>query len=112
MICLNVEEDVFIAVDLRDILSNFVKQKKKILIDPRKEIYTKSLKMMISPSPYSLVDEIFLLKTSSAEVFDWKGFLSISGSTWNVTDRATWETLKEQKVKFVARKSNRKLYSY
>ena len=71
------EEDVFIAVDSRDILSKFVKQKKKILIDPRKEIYTKSLKMMISPSPYSLVDEIFLLKTSSSEVFDWKGFLSI-----------------------------------
>ena len=53
------EEDVVIAVDSRDILSKFVKQKKKILIDPRKEIYTKSLKMMILPSPYSLVAEIF-----------------------------------------------------
>ena len=52
------EEDV-IAVDSRDILSKFVKRKKQILIDPRKEIYTKSLKMMISPSPYSLVEEIF-----------------------------------------------------
>ena len=35
------------------------KTKKKILIDPRKEIYTKSLKTMISPSPYSLAEEIF-----------------------------------------------------
>ena len=58
MICLNVEEDV-IAVDSGDILSKFVKRKKQILIDPRKEIYTKSLKMMISPSPYSLVEDIF-----------------------------------------------------
>ena len=58
MIRLNVEEDV-IAVDSRDILSKFVKRKKQILIDPRKEIYTKSLKMMISPSPYSLVEDIF-----------------------------------------------------
>ena len=58
MIRLNVEEDV-IAVDSKDILSKFVKRKKQILIDPRKEIYTKSLKMMISPSPYSLVEEIF-----------------------------------------------------
>jgi len=61
LIRLNVEEDVVIAVDSRDILSKFVKRKRKILIDPRKEIYTKSLKMMISPSPYSLVEEIFLL---------------------------------------------------
>ena len=52
------EEDV-IAVDSRDILSKFVNRKKQILIDPRKEIYTKSLKMMISSSPYSLVEDIF-----------------------------------------------------
>ena len=52
------EEDI-IAVDSRDILSKFVKRKKQILIDPRKEIYTKSLKMKISPSPDSLVEEIF-----------------------------------------------------
>ena len=58
MIRLNVEEDV-IAVDSKDILSKFVKRKKQILIDPRKEIYTKSLKMMILPSPYSLVEDIF-----------------------------------------------------
>ena len=58
MIRLNVEEEV-IAVDSRVILSKFVKRKKQILIDPRKEIYTKSLKMMISPSPYSLLEEIF-----------------------------------------------------
>ena len=59
MIRLNVEEDVVIAVDSRDILSKFVKRKKKILLDPRKKIYTKSLKMMILPSPYRLVEEIF-----------------------------------------------------
>ena len=53
------EEDVVIAVDSRDILSKFVKRKKKILMDPRKKIYTKSLKMMILPSPYRLVEEIF-----------------------------------------------------
>ena len=76
MIRLNVEEDV-ITVDSRDILSKFVKRNKQILIDPRKEIYTKSLKMMISPSPYSLVEEIFPPQTSNSEVLDWKGFLSI-----------------------------------
>ena len=70
------EEDV-ITVDSSDILSKFVKRNKQILIDPRKEIYTKSLKMMISPSPYSLVEEIFPPQTSNSEVLDWKGFLSI-----------------------------------
>ena len=34
-------------------------RRKKILIETRKEIYAKSPKMMISPSPYSLVEEIF-----------------------------------------------------
>ena len=70
------KEDVVIAVDSWDILSKFVKPK-KILIDQRKEIYTKSLKLMISPSPYSRVEEIFPPQTLSSEVFDWKGFLSI-----------------------------------
>ena len=73
---LNMEEDVVIAVDSWDILSKFVKPK-KILIHQRKEIYTKSLKLMISPSPYSQVEEIFPPQTLSSEVFDWKGFLSI-----------------------------------
>ncbi|XP_022809304.1 uncharacterized protein K02A2.6-like [Stylophora pistillata] len=41
-----------------------------------------------------------------------EGVLVDSGSTCNVIDRATWETLKEKKVKCVSRKSNRKLYSY
>ena len=45
-------------------------------------------------------------------MFNWKGFLSIPGSTCIVIDRATWETLKEKKVRCVSRKSNRKLYSY
>ena len=35
-----------------------------------------------------------------------------SGFTCNVTDRATWETLKEKKVKCVSRKCIKKLYSY
>ena len=41
-----------------------------------------------------------------------EGVLVDSGSTRNVIDRATWEELKETKVKSVSRKSNRKLYSY
>ena len=73
------EEDVVIGVDSRNILQEIqsarqdwllvrnVKKwaispkfkKRKILIDPRNEIYAKSPKMMISPSPFSLVEEIF-----------------------------------------------------
>ena len=41
-----------------------------------------------------------------------EGVLVDSGSTCNVIDRATLETLKEKKVKCVPRTSNRKLYSY
>ena len=41
-----------------------------------------------------------------------EGVLVDSGSTCNVIDRATWETLKEKKVKCVSTKSKRKLYSY
>ncbi|PFX12869.1 Retrovirus-related Pol polyprotein [Stylophora pistillata] len=41
-----------------------------------------------------------------------EGVLVDSSSTCNVIDRATWETLKEKRVKCVSRKSNRKLYSY
>ena len=41
-----------------------------------------------------------------------EGVLVDSGSTCNVIDRVTWETLKEKKVRCVSRKSNRKLYSY
>lgn len=41
-----------------------------------------------------------------------EGVLVDSGSTCNLIDRATWETLKEKKVECVSRKSNRKLYSY
>ena len=75
------EKDVVIGIDSRDILQEiqsarqdwllvgnvkkwgispkFVKRKKKIVIETRKEIYAKSPKMMSSPSPYSLVEEIF-----------------------------------------------------
>ena len=41
-----------------------------------------------------------------------EGVLVDSGSTCNVIDRATWEMLKEKKVKCISRKSKRKLYSY
>ena len=41
-----------------------------------------------------------------------EGVLVDSGSTCNVIDRVTWETLKEKKVRCLSRKSNRKLYSY
>ena len=41
-----------------------------------------------------------------------EGVLVDSGSTCNVIDRATWEMLKEKKVKCVLRKSKRMLYSY
>ena len=41
-----------------------------------------------------------------------EGVLVNSGSTCNVIDRATWEMLKEKKVKCISRKSKRKLYSY
>ena len=81
MIRLNVEEDVAVGIDSREILKEiqsarqdwllvgnvkkwgispkFVRRRKKILIETRKEIHAKSPKMMISPSPYSLVEEIF-----------------------------------------------------
>ena len=41
-----------------------------------------------------------------------EGVLVDSGFTCNVTDRATWETLKEKKVKCISRKCTKKLYSY
>ena len=80
LIRLNVEEDVVIGVDSRDILQEiqsarqdwllvwnvkkwgilpkFAKQRKKTLLRPGKEIYTKLPRMMISLSPYSLVEKI------------------------------------------------------
>ena len=90
----------------------FVKRKKRMLIDPRQETYAKSPKMMISPSPYSLLKDIFSTVDIELGGVRLEGVLIDSSSTCNVIDRTTWETLKEKKVKYVSRKSNRKLYSY
>ena len=78
----------------------FVKRKKKILIDPRKEIYAKD------------DDFAFTLQSSGRDIpivdielggVRLGGVFVDSGSTCNVIDGATWETLKEKKVKCVSR---------
>ena len=67
---------------------------------------------MISPSPYSLVGRDIPTIDIELGGVRLEGVLVDSGSTCNVIDRATWEMLKEKKVKCVSRKSKRKLYSY
>lgn len=58
-------------------MPKFEKRRKKILLNPGKEIYAKSPKMIISLSPYSLVEKIFPPKALSSKVVDWEEFLSI-----------------------------------
>ena len=123
MIRLNVEEDLVVGIDSREILKEiqcarqdwlvvgnvkkwgispkFVGRKKKILIETRKEIYAKSPKMMISPSTLQSSGRDIPTVDNELGGVRLEGVLVDSGSSCNVIDRAKWEELREKKVKCV-----------
>ena len=99
MIHLNVEEDVVVGIDSGEILKEIQSARQDwLLVGNVKKWGTKD------------DDFVFTLKSSGRDIPTvdievggvlLEGVLVDSGSTCNVIDRATWEELKEKKVKCV-----------